>query len=303
MPVHSPRHGPVHSPLQNPQQLQMLNQALISPPLTRHLDSPSENSYFSPVPPHEAELMLMRQKYKAKSSIPSDISSANYAQQCISATISSRLPPFSLHKGEYNLLRPHISPIHVTTYLNIRNGILRLWLSNPKVNVTRPEAAGCARDERFFNIAEVAYDWLVRSGYINFGCFEYPGFDFYNAIPEDQRKPRQTIVVIGAGIAGLSCARQLENLFRRKARHFAEYQDTPRVLVLEGRRRIGGRIYSAHLKCDPSHAVDVGAHVISGYGNGNPLAILIRRQLGLPVEKIDGDIEIHDTLTKQPSGP
>lgn len=242
--------------------------------------------------------MLIRQKYKAKSSIPSDVSSANYAQQCISATLSSRLSPFSLHKSEYNLLRQHISPTHVTTYLNIRNGILRLWLSNPKVNVTRSEAAGCARDERFFNLAEVAYDWLVRNGYINFGCFDCPSFDFYNPIPEDQRKPRKTVVIIGAGIAGLSCARQLENLFQRKARHFAEYQDIPRVLVLEGRRRIGGRIYSAHLKSDPSHAVDVGAHVIPGYGNGNPLGVLIRRQLGLPVEMMNQDIEIHDALSK-----
>lgn len=314
---YSPQHGPVQfapqqgpvnfspqtvpvAPLQTPQQM-LLNQALLSPPLTRlQGESPTtEVGYFSQIPPHEAELMLMRQKYKVKSSIPSDVSSAHYGQQCISATISSRLSPFCLHEGEYSLLADHISPIHATSYLNIRNGILRLWLSNPKVNVTRSEAAGCARDERYFNLAEVAYDWLVRNGYINFGCFEYPVYDFYNAIPEDQRKPRRTVVIIGAGIAGLSCARQLENLFRRKARHFAAYQDVPRVLVLEGRRRIGGRIYSAHLKSDPSHAIDVGAHIIPGYGNGNPLAILIRRQLGLPVEIIKGNTEIHDALSRE----
>lgn len=291
---YSPQHGPVNVPLQ-----MIGSQPLLSPPITRlQADSPSENNFFSPIPPHEAELMLIRQKYKAKSSIPTDASSAHYGQQCISAAISSRLNPFSLHIGEHNLLRAYLTPLHVTTYLNIRNGILRLWLSNPKVNVTRSEAAGCAREERFFNLAEVAYDWLIRNGYINFGCFEYPSFDFYNAIPEEQRKPRKTVVIIGAGISGLSCARQLDNLFRRKARHFAEYQDTPRIFVLEGRRRIGGRIYSAHLKSDPTYAVDVGAHVVPGYGNGNPLAVLIRRQLGLPVEKINKDVEIHDSLSK-----
>lgn len=296
----SPRVGPTSLPLLPTQQAHLLNnQPLLSPPIQRlQGDSPSDNSYFSPIPPHEAELMLIRQKYKVKSSIPTDVSGAHYAEQCIAATVSSRLSPFSLHKGEYNLLRPYITAVHVTTYLNIRNGILRLWVSNPKVNVTRSEAAGCAREERFFNLAEVAYDWLVRNGYINFGCFEYPSFDFYNAIPEEQRKPRKTVVIIGAGIAGLSCARQLDNLFRRKARHFAEDQDVPRIVVIEGRRRIGGRIYSAHLKSDPSHAVDVGAHVIPGYGNGNPLAILIRRQLGLPIEKINKDIEIHDSLSR-----
>lgn len=289
--VYSPQTGPVSVS----QQLQVLNnQPLLSPPLTRlQAESPSENYFNTPIPPHEAELMIIRQKYKAKSSIPTDVGSSHYGQQCISAAISSRLNPFQLHVGEHNLLKPYLTPLHVTTYLNIRNGILRLWLSNPKVNVTRSEAAGCAKDERFFNLAEVAYDWLVRNGYINFGCFEYPSFDFFNPISEEQRKPRKTVVIIGAGISGLSCARQLDNLFKRKARHFAEYQDPPRILLLEGRRRIGGRIYSAHLKSDPSHAVDVGAHVVPGYGNGNPLAVLIRRQLGLPVEKIHQEIHIH----------
>lgn len=297
---YSPQHGPTSLPLPASQHVQLLNnQNLHSPPITRlQGDSPSDNNYFSPIPPHEAELMLIRQKYKAKSSIPTDVSSAHYGQQCISAAVSSRLQPFSLHIGEHNLLREYLSSVHVTTYLNIRNGILRLWLSNPKVNVTRSEAAGCVREERFFNLAEVAYDWLVRNGYINFGCFESPSFDFYNAIPEEQRKPRKTVVIIGAGISGLSCARQLDNLFNRKARHFAEYQDIPRIFVIEGRRRIGGRIYTAHLKSDPSYACDVGAHVIPGYGNGNPLAVLIRRQLGLPVEKIHKNVVIHDALSK-----
>lgn len=276
-------------------------QPLISPSIN---DTVAHHSFFSPpVAPHEAELMIIRQKYKAKSSIPQDVSIANYAQQCIYAAISSRLPPFSLHIDEYNLLRSYIPQVHVTTYLNIRNGILRLWLSNPKVNVTRSEAAGCVKDDRFFNLAEVAYDWLVRGGYINFGCFEYPSLDFYNPIPEDSRKPRKTIVIIGAGIAGLSCARQLDNLFQRKARHFAEYQGTPRVVVLEGKRRIGGRIYSAHLKSDRSHAVDMGAQFIPGFGNGNPLAVVCRRQLGLPVTKVSPRTEIYDSLKKAKVSP
>lgn len=248
----------------------------------------SQCAYFSPpIAPHEAELMIIRQKYKTKSSIPSDMNVNTYAQQCIYAARSSRLSPFSLHPGEYNLLRPYIPVVHVTVYLNIRNGILRLWLSNPKVNVTRSEAAGCAKDDRFFNLAEVAYDWLVRNGYINFGCFEYPSINYYNPIPKEKRKPRQTVVILGAGVAGLSCARQLDNLFQRKARHFAEYQDLPKIVVLEGRRRIGGRVYTARLKSNNSKAVDMGAQFIMGFGNGNPLAVVCRRQLGLPVTQVE----------------
>lgn len=136
-------------------------------------------------------------------------------------------------------------------------------------------------------MAEVAYDWLVRNGYINFGCFEYPSINYYNPIPEEKRKPRQTVVILGAGIAGLSCARQLDNLFQRKARHFAEYQDLPKIVVLEGRRRIGGRVYTARLKSNNSKAVDMGAQFIMGFGNGNPLAVVCRRQLGLPVTKVE----------------
>lgn len=136
------------------------------------------------------------------------------------------------------------------------------------------------------------------NGYINFGCFEYPSLDYYNPILEERRKPRQTVVILGAGIAGLSCARQLDNLFQRKARHFAEYQDLPRIVILEGRRRIGGRVYSARLKSSHENAVDLGAQFIMGFGNGNPLAVVCRRQLGLPVTKIESGQDSHDNHAK-----
>lgn len=249
-------------------------------------------------PEVEEQVAQQRGKYKARSSIPPDLSSANYAEQCISSAISSRLPPFRLHVGEYNLLRSHLSYIHVTTYLNIRNGILRLWLSNPLVSVTKSEAAGCARDERFYALAEVAYEWLVRNGYINFGCIEHSQPDsVIDTVPEEQKKPRMTLIVVGAGIAGLSCARQLDSLLKRYAHCFSEYEDIPRVIVLEGRRRIGGRIYSAPLKSDHNCLLDLGAQAIMGYGKGNPLAVLVRRQLGLPVVPVDRPSEMYDELT------
>lgn len=243
---------------------------------------------------------LRRKKYKAKSSIPTDLSSANYAEQCAKAAVSSRLPPYSLHADEYNILRSYLPYIHVTTYLNIRNGILRLWLSNPIVNVTAAEAAGCAREERYYGLAEVAYAFLVRYGYINFGCVEYTTRKYTFVFqPGEHKKPRMTIAVIGAGIAGLGCARQLENLFRRNSSHFSEYENIPRVLVLEGRRRIGGRVYSASLRSAPNSAVDVGGQLIMGFGNGNPLAVLVRRQLGLPVDPIDTNVPLFDEKTGQ----
>lgn len=243
-----------------------------------------------------------RLTYKPKSSIPKDISSSRYASQCLSAAISSRLNPLALSPDEFDLLRNHLSPLHVTTYLNIRNGILRLWLCNPLVGVSLIEAAGVAREERYFYLAEVAYEFLVRQGYINFGCIEVakeepptsPGQEFRD------RKPRLTVVVIGAGIAGLGCARQLENLFNLYADRFEEYEDVPRVVVLEGRKRIGGRIYTQPLKSDPNYRADLGGSVIMGFGRGNPLAILARRQLGLPLVGIDTSTNIIDETSGGP---
>jgi monoamine oxidase len=75
------------------------------------------------------------------------------------------------------------------------------------------------------------------------------------------------VVVIGAGIAGLSAARAL-------ADHGCE------VVVLEARDRVGGR-------CWTEAGLDLGAHWIHGT-EGNPLTTLAR-QLGLPTQFVGGD--------------
>ncbi len=45
-------------------------------------------------------------------------------------------------------------------------------MRNPRIAVGRNEAIGCAKDSRWFDVANVCYDWLLRGGYINFGCIE-----------------------------------------------------------------------------------------------------------------------------------
>lgn len=55
------------------------------------------------------------------------------------------------------------------------------------------------------------------------------------------------VVVVGAGIAGLACARRLTDAGRR-------------VVVLEARRRVGGRILSWHGSSPP--AIELGAQVL-----------------------------------------
>ena len=229
--------------------------------------------------------------------------------QCVAAAEASRLSPYSLHKEEYLILRDHISLTQVTTYLNIRNGILRLWVRNPQIAVTREEAVGCAKDARWFDVASLCFDWLVRRGFINFGCVEvraaHKGAG-RNSTGSSEGRKRRTVVVIGAGMSGLGCARQLEGLFMQYSKKFRELgEDPPRVVVLEGRNRIGGRVYSKAFKTRPEHVgegfgekrvtAEMGGMIITGFDRGNPLNILIRAQLGLPYRALRPDTTLYDS--------
>ncbi|KAI1109039.1 Sec1-like protein [Nemania sp. NC0429] len=241
-------------------------------------------------------------------SIPTDIALQDYAHQCIAAAEASRLNPYALHPDEYAILREHISHAQVTTYLNIRNGILRLWVNNPRISVARDEAVGCAKDPRWYEVASVCYDWLVRSGHINFGAVEV-------SVGRKRRRDAKpllrgkTVLVIGAGMSGLGCARQLDGLFKQYAEHFYDLgQEPPRVTVVEGRDRLGGRVYSRALDSSRSphtigfrgrrHSVECGGMIITGFERGNPLNILVRGQMALPYHALRPDAILYDTNGK-----
>ncbi|KAF4967764.1 hypothetical protein FSARC_4738 [Fusarium sarcochroum] len=253
-------------------------------------------------PSHDAERYNFN--IRPKCSIPTDIPLYKYASECISAAESSRLNPYALHPEEYHLLRHHISYTQVTTYLNIRNGMLRMWLKRPWVGVTRKEAVGCA-NARWFDAASVGYDWLVRRGYINYGCVQVS-----ETVTEDSVAPvvkrQKTIAVIGAGISGLGCARQLEGLFKQFADRFHERgEPLPRVVVLEGRGRVGGRVYSREFQTKSKepmpafkgkrHTAEMGGMIITGFDRGNPINILLRGQLSLPYHALTADTTIYDS--------
>lgn len=242
---------------------------------------------------------------RPKSSIPTDIPPYQHAAECIEAAESSRLNPYALHPEEYHLLRHHISHAQVTTYLNIRNSILRIWLRKPWSSVTRQQAIGCS-NARWFDAASVCYDWLVRRGYINYGCVHIEEGHTKRRY-SNQVKKRKTVAVIGAGISGLSCARQLEGLFRQYADRFdAVGQEIPKVVVLEGRSRVGGRVYSREFKTRLSseinsvfdgkrHTAEMGGMIITGFERGNPVNVLVRGQLGLPYYALTPDTTIYDS--------
>jgi hypothetical protein len=240
---------------------------------------------------------------RPRSSIPINMSWEEYGRQSVSAAHSSRLNPYALHPGEYRLLRDHITQAQVTTYLNIRNGILRLWVRNPLVSVSKEEAAGCAKDARFFDLAHTSYRWLVRNGYINFGCVEVPHAGVLN--PKRKSIPRQRmIVVVGAGMAGLGCARQLDGLFAQLGDHWTDVGELPpKVVVLEGRKRVGGRVYSHPLQEQVPDSLpnglrntaEMGAQIITGFNHGNPLNAIVRGQLALRYHLMWDEITMYDS--------
>ncbi|WQF77685.1 Putative amine oxidase, SWIRM domain, Homeobox-like domain superfamily [Colletotrichum destructivum] len=247
---------------------------------------------------------------KPKSSIPSNLSNYEYARQCIEAAESSRLNPYALHQEEYQMLRQHISHVQVTTYLNIRNGILRLWYNNPRVAVARNEAVGCA-NVRWFDVASVCYDWLVRRGYINFGCVELSATSdrVGQAADAENTLRRKRIVVIGAGISGLGCARHLDGLIQQYSDRFRALDELPpEVVVLEGRSRVGGRVYSREFKSNPKHPLpdfngerltaEMGGMIITGFERGNPMNVLVRAQLCLPYRALRSETTIYDSNGK-----
>jgi monoamine oxidase len=237
---------------------------------------------------------------KANSSIPPELSWPEFGRQCILAAENSRLNPFALHPAEYKLLRDHINHAQVTIYLNIRNAILRLWHRNPLVCVSPEEAAGCTRDRRYFALANVAHLWLMRNGYINFGCVEVP-----DTTPRTKAKvDRRTIIVVGAGMSGLGCARHMEGLFAQLGDELARNRGErpPKIIILEARPRIGGRVYShpfldqSHSTLPPGHrcTAEMGAQIVTGFEHGNPLNAIIRGQLGIPYHGLRDNTILYD---------
>jgi lysine-specific histone demethylase 1 len=114
-----------------------------------------------------------------------------------------------------------------------------------------------------------AWRFLDAHGFINFGVA--PGLD-----PGPTPGPgehRGSVVVVGAGVAGLVAARQL-----RKTGH--------RVLVLEGHARPGGRVHSAVVSGGGLSApTDLGGSILTGI-DGNPLAV-VARQAGAQLHRIE----------------
>ncbi|KAI2474914.1 Lysine-specific histone demethylase 1 [Pyrenophora tritici-repentis] len=281
-----------------PQSLSRESQASSTPELQQSSEQPKKHRRTNSLP-SKGRVVEM----KASSSIPAELSWPEFGRQCILAAESSRLNPFTLHPAEYKLLREHVTLAQVTVYLNIRNAILRLWHRNPLVYVSLEEAAGCARDKRYFGLARVAYLWLMRNGYINFGCVDVPNTVGTIAKSKAKNTTRRTIIVVGAGMSGLGCARHLEGLFAQLGDQLTDMGERPpRIIILEARPRVGGRVYSHPFlnqkdsTLPPGHrcTAEMGAQIVTGFEHGNPLNAIIRGQLAIPYHGLRDNTILYD---------
>lgn len=141
------------------------------------------------------------------------------------AAFQSRMPFDKMTSNEAACF-PDIAQAPLQTikvYLHIRNRILQMWLDNPKQQLIVEYAI--EKMETPFNsdvpLVKRAHAFLERNGFINFGIFKR-----LKPIPS---KKYGKVIVIGAGIAGLAAAQQLQ-------------QFGLEVIVLEARDRVGGRI-------------------------------------------------------------
>ncbi|KAL5736223.1 hypothetical protein ACOSQ2_031011 [Xanthoceras sorbifolium] len=150
-------------------------------------------------------------------------------------------------------------------YIVVRNHILARWRSNVSMWLTKGQIRETVSSD-YEHLIHSAYDFLLYNGYINFGVS--PSFTAY--MPEEANEG--SVIIVGAGLAGLAAARQLLSFGFR-------------VVILEGRSRPGGRVYTQKMgNKGKIAAVDVGGSVITGI-HANPLGVLAR-QLSIPLHKV-----------------
>ncbi|GAV85368.1 Amino_oxidase domain-containing protein/SWIRM domain-containing protein [Cephalotus follicularis] len=150
-------------------------------------------------------------------------------------------------------------------YIVVRNHILARWRSNVRQWLSKGQIRETVSSE-YERLICSSYDFLLSNGYINFGVSP----TFMTHIPGESNEG--SIIIVGAGLAGLAAAKQLLSFGFK-------------VVVLEGRNRPGGRVYTQKMgQKGKFAAVDLGGSVITGI-HANPLGVLAR-QLSIPLHKV-----------------
>uniref|UniRef100_A0A6I8QFY2 [histone-H3]-N(6),N(6)-dimethyl-L-lysine(4) FAD-dependent demethylase n=1 Tax=Xenopus tropicalis TaxID=8364 RepID=A0A6I8QFY2_XENTR len=157
-----------------------------------------------------------------------------------------------------------------TMYLALRNLILALWHINCK-EVLTPQICshhimvrGLVRIRCVQEMERILY-FMSRKGLVNTGVLSVSPGQYL--LPKEYHN--KSVIVIGAGPAGLAAARQLHNFGIK-------------VTVVEARDRIGGRVWDE--KSFKGVIVGKGAQIVNGCIN-NPIAIMCE-QIGIKMRKL-----------------
>ncbi|MCD7447256.1 hypothetical protein HAX54_026375 [Datura stramonium] len=171
-----------------------------------------------------------------------------------------------------------VGGIEQINYILIRNHIITKWRDNVSNWVTKDTFVDVI-PERFSDLLDSAYHYLLSHGYINFGV----ALAIKDRILAKPSKGR--VIIIGAGLAGLAAARQLMS-FGFEA------------IVLEGRNRAGGRVYTKKMEGGNTvAAADLGGSVLTGT-LGNPLGFLAQ-QLSYTLHKVRDQCPLYRADGKQ----
>ncbi|XP_069128605.1 lysine-specific histone demethylase 1A-like isoform X3 [Argopecten irradians] len=189
------------------------------------------------------------------------------------AAFQSRLP-FDKMTSQEAACFPDIiqgPPQSQKVFLYLRNRQIQLWLENPKQQLTFENAL--PQIEAPYNsdgpLVMRVHAYLERFGYINFGV--------YKRLKPLPVKKHGRVIIIGAGIAGLTAARQLMSFGME-------------VVVIEARDRVGGRVATFR---KGNYVADLGAMVVTGLG-GNPITVM-SRQINMELHKIKQKCPLYET--------
>ena len=151
------------------------------------------------------------------------------------------LSPTNLSPEELHFYGLAVNGDLLSPYLRIRNAIIRIWHENFPARIMKLEdvMGVLAKPGSHPNIAvfvSYAFKYLDRYRFINYGVV---GSDFIPVTASGT-----PIVICGAGIAGLSAAREIHNIFLNQ-----KHTPHPKIMLLEARQRIGGRVLTFPLHC------------------------------------------------------
>ncbi|CAI8594839.1 unnamed protein product [Vicia faba] len=276
----TPSEQPIDTPMTEPPQPQ--NDVVTTSPQNPTINNSSEDqpptlSYPNPTQPRKRR---RRKKFFTELTATTSLSKNRkngVAKDCddealIAISVGFPVDSLTEEEIEANVVKT-IGGSEQSNYIIVRNHILARWRSDVNVWLTYDLAVKSIRSEHR-GLVETAYRFLIEHGYINFGLS--PEIKAVKVRSFDGVE-RGSVIVIGAGLAGLVAARQLVFLGFK-------------VCILEGRTRPGGRVKTKKVfggdgnGGDVEAAADLGGSVLTGV-NGNPLGVLAR-QLDLPLHKV-----------------